>query len=172
MNIPQIFALGGAVAGVVAAATWLLPRHVVVERSAHVLASPASVLALASSTDGYQRFNPYRTTEPNLQITAFGPASGVGSGFRFVGKDTTGSQTISAIHSDRVDYAIDLGAMGQPKQSLRAVSDGNGGAHVTWTMNADMGVNPIARVMGLMMDKFVGPTFEMGLANINTTLKA
>jgi hypothetical protein len=169
MKIAKILAVGGVAAAALAASTLMLPRHVVVERSARVSSSPEAVLALASSTDGYQRFNPYRNAEPNLQITAFGPASGVGSGFHFVGKDTTGSQTIRAVHRDRVEYSIDLGAMGQPEQSLSAVADGQGST-VTWTMHADMGNNPIARVMGLMMDQFVGPTFETGLANINTTL--
>jgi carbon monoxide dehydrogenase subunit G len=171
MNIARLFALGAAAATTCAAATLLLPRHVVVERSAHVSATPEAVLSMASSTDGYQRFNPYRSTEPNLQITAFGPAAGVGSGFHFVGKDTTGSQTVSAVHADRVEYALDLGAMGQPTQSLRAADDGQGGALVTWTMHADLGINPLARVMGLMMDSFVGPTFEAGLANIDSVLK-
>ena len=41
-----------------------------------------------------------------------------------------------------------------------------GGTQVTWTMNGDMGANPLYRWMGLFMDKMVGPDFDAGLANL------
>ena len=37
---------------------------------------------------------------------------------------------------------------------------------VIWTLDSDNGLNPISRWMGLMMDKFVGPDYEKGLANM------
>jgi hypothetical protein len=37
-------------------------------------------------------------------------------------------------------------------------------------MNADMGFNPIGRVMGLFMDGMQGPIFDTGLANLNKAL--
>ncbi len=30
----------------------------------------------------------------------------------------------------------------------------------------DLGINPVLRVMGLFMDGMIGPSFELGLANI------
>jgi hypothetical protein len=96
MNIPQILALGGVAAAALTTATLLfLPRHVVVQRVARVSASPAAVVALASSTDGYQRFSPYKTAEPDLKVEPFGPAAGVGAGFRFESKDAKGGKTSS-----------------------------------------------------------------------------
>jgi hypothetical protein len=88
----QIITLTLGALALLAAATLLLPRHVRVQRSAHVPASADAVLALASSNQGYQRFNPYRNSDPKLQIETFGPAQGVGSGFRFSSKDGKGSQ--------------------------------------------------------------------------------
>ena len=165
MTLMQILAASAGVLAVVLAATWLLPRQIHVERQAAIKADPATVLALAASGEGYQRFNPYKSTDPALEIALFGPPSGVGSGFRFAGKEGKGSQTVSAVTGDAVHYRIDLGSMGKPSQTIRAEPN-DGGAHVTWSMQADMGFNPIARVMGLFMDRMVGPTFERGLANL------
>ena len=167
MTLVQILAGSAAVIAVLAAGTLLLPRHVHVERQAIIETDARTVLALAASGEGYQRFNPYKSTDPDLSITLYGPASGVGSGFHFAGKDGKGSQTVAAVTGDAVHFDIDLGPMGKPRQTIRAAARDDG-TQVTWSMQADMGFNPIGRVMGLFMDRMVGPTFERGLANLET----
>ena len=159
-------AIGAAVLIGLTASTFLLPRIVTVERSAQVTATPANIIARAASNTGYQTFNPYRTADPALKIDPFGPEHGVGSGFHFEGKDGKGSQTVAAVTETSVTYAIDMGAMGQPTQILSARPNANG-SDVTWTVEADMGMNPIARVIGLFMDGFMGKTLEQGLTNLD-----
>ena len=156
----SLYAVGALVA--LTAATYALPRHVSTERVAVVQAAPEDVLALAASNSGFQTFNPYRTMDPDLDIALFGPDTGVGSGFSFDGKDGTGSQTVTDITDKSVVYAIDLGPMGQPTQSITAVATDTG-TRVTWRVDADMGFNPAFRVFGLFMDSAMGPTFELGL---------
>ena len=165
MEVWTIITGGVGVLAVAAVATLALPRHVHVERQATLNATPDAVLALAASNEGYQRFNPYLTADPNLKISHFGPSSGVGSGFHFDGSDGKGSQTVSGISDTAVKYDIDMGKMGQPKQMISAVPDGDG-VRVTWAMDMDLGMNPIARVFGLFMDRMIGKTFEQGLDNL------
>lgn len=165
MTFLNVLAGVAGLLAVLAGATFLLPRHVEVERRALIDAPPERVLALAASGEGYQRFNPYLSADPDLSITLFGPPSGVGSGFRFAGKEGRGSQTVSAVSDDAVHYRIDLGPMGKPEQAIRARPH-EGKAQVVWTMRADTGFNPVGRVMGLFMDRMVGPIFERGLANL------
>lgn len=94
-----------------------LPSSRRVERSGFVPAAPEQVFQLLSSTDGFQSFNPHKDDEPDLEITPFGPSSGVGAGFGFVGKSTTGTQTISALEANRkVTMEIDLGSMGRTRR--------------------------------------------------------
>lgn len=165
MTIKTI-ALGTLAALTVAtAAAFTLPRHVTVERSATMAVAPDAVIALAASNTGYQTFNPYRDLDPNLRVELFGPASGVGSGFAFESKDGAGQQTVAAVDAEKVVFAIDLGPMGQPTQAIAAVAV-DGVTEVTWSMEMDLGLNPLFRVMGLFMDGMVGPNFELGLANI------
>lgn len=117
MNLKKLatFCVGGAT--VLAAASLALPRHVNIERTALMETAPEAVIELASSNAGYQRFNPYKDDDPDLQIALFGPDSGVGSGFSFEGKDGTGQQTVASVSADRVVFNIDLGPFGHAHPS-------------------------------------------------------
>lgn len=143
----------------------LLPRKVVVSRNADVAIQPDELIKRIASTDGFQTFNPYCTTDPNLEITPFGPKEGVGSGFKFKGKEGKGKQTVVEMTDTRITHLIDLGAMGKPVQTIE-VRAKDGGSHVIWTVNSDMGYNPIFRIFGLFMDKMLGKTYELGLSNM------
>ncbi len=165
MTLISLLSLGAGALGVATLATFALPRHVEVIRQAEVAVPPGDVLALAASNQGYQRFNPYMSADPALKITLFGPAEGVGSGFHFEGRDGKGSQTVASVDAKTVRYFIDLGPMGQPEQSITATPS-ESGSLVTWRMTADMGMNPIGRVMGLFMDRMLGDTFQQGLTNL------
>ena len=143
----------------------LLPRKVVVTRHADVAMRPEDIIARVVNTEGFQTFNPYCTTDPDLKITPFGPAEGVGSGFRFEGKEGKGTQTVTAVTATSVTHLIDLGAMGKPVQTIKAEATDTG-ARVTWSVASDMGFNPVFRIFGLFMDRMLGKTYELGLKNI------
>ncbi len=154
-----------AIIAAIALATLLLPRKVIVTRHADVNMRPEDVIARVASTQGFQTFNPYQTTDPNLKISPFGPSEGVGAGFRFEGKEGKGTQTITDVTATRVTHLIDLGAMGQPVQTIEARAT-EIGTRVTWTVTSDMGLNPVFRIFGLFMDRMLGKTYELGLKNI------
>lgn len=154
-----------AIIAAIALIALLLPRKVVVTRQADVSLSPEDVIARVASTEGFQTFNPYCTTDPDLKITPFGPTEGVGSGFRFEGKEGKGTQTVTEITTTRVTHLIDLGAMGKPVQTIEAKATDTG-ARITWTVTSDMGYNPVFRISGLFMDRMLGKTYELGLKNI------
>ncbi|MEO0677863.1 MAG: SRPBCC family protein [Pseudomonadota bacterium] len=159
-----VYTILAAIAAV-ALLTLLLPRKAVVTRTADMDLTPDQVVACISSTEGFQAFNPYKATDPDLKITPFGPAAGVGAGFRFEGKEGKGTQTIVAVDEKSVTYQIDLGAMGKPVQIISAAPHG-AGARVTWTVTSDLGYNPIFRVVGLFMDRMLGQTYELGLERL------
>jgi hypothetical protein len=165
MNLKKIATYTACGVAALAIATQALPRHVNIERVAIIDAAPEAVIELAASNTGYQAFNPYKDLDPNLSVEMFGPTSGVGSGFSFESKDGAGQQTVASVTQDQVTFDLDLGPLGQPTQAISAVAV-DGATEVTWSMDMDLGVNPLFRVMGLFMDGMIGPNFELGLANI------
>ncbi|MGX9355478.1 DUF6596 domain-containing protein [Roseobacteraceae bacterium S113] len=159
-----VFTIASIIAAIALVAL-LLPRKVVVTRQANIAMRPEDVISRVASTDGFQTFNPYCTTDPDLQITPFGPAAGIGSGFRFEGKEGKGTQTVTDVTATCVTHLIDLGAMGKPVQTIEVVAQGEGSL-VIWTVTSDMGFNPVFRIFGLFMDRMLGKTYELGLKNI------
>jgi uncharacterized protein YndB with AHSA1/START domain len=166
----SVLVLGGAVALVATLVIAFLPSKRVVQRTAVVKAPPADVFAVLSSSAGFQRFNPYRDEDPNLKIRLTGPESGIGSGFSFEGKGGQGTQTITALTPDRsVTMHLDLGPMGQPTTTF-TLADHPEGTAVSWRTEAVLGRNPVARVIGVFLDRMMGPTYERGLANLDRVL--
>ncbi|MEL6735660.1 MAG: SRPBCC family protein [Pseudomonadota bacterium] len=162
--------IGIAAVALVAVAPFALPGTVEVERSAVVQAQPDAIYKLLSSNSGFQTFNPYKDTDPDLKIELSGPAEGVGSTFRFEGKEGKGTQTITSLETNRVvAMQIDLGAMGKPLQRF-TLSPQDGGTKVVWNVTMNFGMNPIGRVMGLFMDGMMGPVYDRGLDNLSKTV--
>jgi Polyketide cyclase / dehydrase and lipid transport len=170
MTILSYVGYGAGVIAILAAGTLLLPRNVRVERVASIAAAPADVIAVASSAESYQTFNPYKKADPAFKYEVFGPTSGVGSGWKFESKDGKGQAVVTKVAADRVEYAVDLGAMGKPNQTIMVVADGTG-SKVTWAMDADMGYNPIGRVMGLFLDGMIGQNHANGIQLLGEALK-
>ena len=42
---------------------------------------------------------------------------------------------------------------------------------VTWGFESELGLNPMSRWMGLMMDNWVGGDYERGLVNLKTLVE-
>ncbi len=167
MALQSYLFIGAGVIGSLSLLSFTLPQKIHIEREAVIQAGPTTLYELASSNSGFQKFNPYKSVDPNLKIEFFGPDVGIGSGFSFDGKDGKGTQTISALESNKsVTMQIDLGAKGTPTQTFNFDKVATG-TRVVWGLDADFGNNPIGRIIGLFMDKMMGETFERGLKNLS-----
>jgi hypothetical protein len=66
----------------------------------------------------------------------------------------------------RLVYQLFFGDDAAPSTGeLRLAPEGSG-SRVTWTMSGDVGASPIGRWFALLAERFVGPDFEAGLANL------
>ncbi|MEM8754902.1 MAG: SRPBCC family protein [Pseudomonadota bacterium] len=166
MTLAAILASAAGGLACLAALPYALPGTAVIEREALIDAEPAAIYALLDGAAGFQRINPWRDADPELEITLSGPERGVGSAFAFKGAEGTGAQTVVAVDPGReVVTEIDLGPLGKPVQTFTIAPVGKG-ARVVWRTEAAFGLNPIGRVIGLFMDGRLGPVYERGLKNI------
>jgi ribosome-associated toxin RatA of RatAB toxin-antitoxin module len=172
MNIPTIVMTALVLLATGVAALFFLARKAHVERSIIVEAPAEDVFALVRTVDGFNQFNPFKLRDPQLRITPNGAAAGVGAGFSWKGKEGRGTQTIIREVTDKaVVMQLDLGPQGRPVQTL-AFAAVDGGTRVTWSLDADFGANPIARLFGLVLDRFLGPAYESGLRQLKTVVEA
>jgi hypothetical protein len=103
-----------------------------------------------------------------MEITYSGPPSGTGAGWAWKSKsEGDGKMNFTASEPNRrLAYELFFPDFGTTSTgALELAADGTG-TKVTWSMNGDMGSNPLFRWLALFGDKMVGPDFEAGLANL------
>ena len=154
---------------------FLLPRDVRVERSVEIDASPQAVFTMVNDFQQFNRWQPWAQIDPTTRYVYEGPATGAGSRMTWYSDhpqvgDGMQEITLSEPYS-RVRMALDFGTGGLANADYLIDAVGAGGSILTWTLETDMGGNPVARYVGLMMDGMVGPAYEQGLANLKEILE-
>jgi hypothetical protein len=160
---------------VLALVSFLLPREVTVTRSIVIDAPPEEVFPHIDSLQAFDKWSPWAGIDPEMQQSFSGPERGVGNRMEWSSDDPdvgSGSQEITvSIPNERVETALDFGEMGQGTAwlDLAAVPEGT---EVTWGLLADMGLNPVGRYIGLMMDRWVGADYQRGLERLKEIVEA
>ena len=153
---------------------FLLPKDIRVERSTEIDASPQAVFKMVSDFRQFNRWQPWAQIDPTTRYVYEGPATGAGSRMVWysdhpdVGNGTQ-EITLSEPYS-RVRMALDFGTDGLAYADYLIDADG-AGSILTWTLEADMGGNPLMGWIGLAMDNMVGSAYELGLANLKDILE-
>jgi len=147
---------------------FFLPGSFRVVRSIDVAAPPEKVYALVADPRGWKQWSVWNQRDPQMAVVYSGPASGVGAKWEWKSKsEGDGAMTFTAAEpARRVAFDLYFPDFGTTsKGELVFVPAGNL-TRVTWTMNGDMGKNPIAHWFALGADSMVGKDFESGLAGL------
>ena len=68
----------------------------------------------------------------------------------------------------RVAADVDFGQGGSPAKQVYTLTPEGAGTKVSWSMDVDLGMNPIGRYFGLGFDAMIGKDFDKGLALLKT----
>ena len=160
-----------AIVMIAIAVAYMLPERVTVARSVVVDASPAIIFPLVNDLRAAQAWSPWRTPGDNIEVGFSGPASGVGQAMTWHSDNPavgSGTQRIDESEPQRrVVSTLDFGDNGAGIAALVLEPAGEG-ATVTWTVDMNMGHNPVSRYIGLFMDDLLGDDFARGLATLKT----
>jgi len=153
---------------------FFLPSTSEVSRQIEINRSADKVYGYVNDLRQFNRWSPWRGIDPEAKYQFEGPESGVGSIVRWssehreVGK---GMQEIVAAEPNK-SVETSLSFDGQGDAVARWLLDAAGeNTTVTWEFETDWGYNPIGRYMGLMMDKWVGGSYETGLENLKSLVE-
>jgi effector-binding domain-containing protein len=152
----------------------MLPRHVPVKRSVTINRPASLVYATVNSFVLFPKWSPWQELDPNMSQTTEGPRDGVGAKLVWKGNDKVGSgtQVITASTADQsVASDLDFGDMGVAKSLVTLTPDGNM-TRATWTVDVDMGANPIGHYVGLTMDGMLGKDFALGLSKLKNLVES
>ncbi|GHE96314.1 polyketide cyclase [Aliiroseovarius zhejiangensis] len=156
------------------AIAFLLPSDVSVSRSTLIAAPTEEIFPYVNSMQATEAWSPWLSRDPDVVLTYEGPEEGVGNTLRWTSDDPsvgTGIQVIIAsTPNERVDTALDFGPQGLANAYFD-LAPADGGTLVAWGFETDLGMNPIARWMGLMFDGWIGADYEKGLANLKALVE-
>jgi hypothetical protein len=152
---------------VLALISFFLPSTVSVERTTVVKASAETVFNQVNSPRQWDTWSPWKEQDPNITNEYSGPESGPGASNTWKSpKLGDGSQTIVASSPyNTITLELDFGRGSKPQSNWK-FEETPEGTKVSWDFKMDLGMNPIARYMGLMMGGMVGPSYEKGLENL------
>jgi len=146
-----------------------LPASVHVERSAVIDASPAEVYPLVASLERFNEWSPWADLDPAAVYEFTGPAAGVGARMTWRSDKPevgAGSQEVIAATENR-EVTVRLAFEGQGEALAGwTLEPQDGGTLATWSFDMGLGMNPVLRWMGLMIDGPIGADYERGLSRL------
>ncbi|MEM7471320.1 MAG: SRPBCC family protein [Pseudomonadota bacterium] len=152
----------------------LLPREVTVERQAAMNVPAEKIFPHVNNLKATEAWSPWLGIDPYVQTTYSEIAEGVGAKMSWTSEDPQvgngAMEVIESVPNKSVKNALDFGDMGTAIADYKLVEEG-GVTTVTWGLTADMGVGPVGRWMGLMMDDWVGADYERGLDNLKALVE-
>ncbi len=159
-------------ASMLALVGFLLPQQIEIARGASIKAPPETIFAMLNEPKRWKEWSSWSQREPTMPIEYSGPTGGVGAKWSWNSKEQ-GEGSIVNIVSEaptKLVYEMRFGKSQQLSRGefilLPATSTNSKETRVVWTMYADAGANPFYRWMSLLADRFVGPDFVDGLANL------
>jgi effector-binding domain-containing protein/uncharacterized protein YndB with AHSA1/START domain len=158
---------------VVVGVAFLLPSNVHFERSAVIKASPEEIFAVVNDLTRFNDWSPWAKKDPKTKYSIDGVPTGKGAHMSWVSEKLgNGSQEI--VESEpfqTVKTKLEFGEQG-PSYATFTLQPADGGTKVVWAFDTDLGSNPVARYMGLMIEHWVGPDYDEGIANLKTVVEA
>jgi hypothetical protein len=143
--LKRIFVVLVALVAVLAIVGVLLPRNIHIERSVSI-ARPASLIyATVNSFQLFPQWSPWQDLDPNMHQSTTGPRDGIGAKLVWSGNDKVGSGTqliTASTPNQSVASDVDFGKMGVAKSNVLLQPQADS-TRVTWTLDIDMGANPI-----------------------------
>ena len=152
-------------------ASALMPSHCHLERTIVINAPPRLVFEQVNNLKNWQKWSYWDQLDPEAKKVYEGPESGPGSRYSWDGKKVKkGSMLITESHApETIKTDLDFSEQGKAQAAFK-FEPADGGTKVTWSFDSDVGFSQ--RVfMALMIDKFLGESYEKSLANLKEVVE-
>jgi hypothetical protein len=149
---------------------FFLPSHIHLDRSIVIQAPVDSIFKEVVDFHNWDKWSSWHKKDPKIELSYAGPQSGVGSSYTWKsenGQVGSGRQvTMEVIPNKFIKNEMYFMEESTPSYGSFTFEDTGNGIKVTQNMDSDAGINPIQRLMGKLMELFVGPEFEQSLSDL------
>lgn len=151
----------------------LLSPKFKVSRTVTINTTPDKVYALVANPRAWKQWSVWNRRDPSMAMTYSGAESGAGAVWEWKSaSEGDGRMRFTAAEPpQRMAYELffpDFGttSTGEFRFEAPAGSTPAGTTAVTWSIDGDMGSNPLYRWFALAADRLIGRDFEAGLNNL------
>ena len=139
-----------------------------IARDVTITAPADKVYALIADPREWKRWSVWNRRDPAMQITYSGPPSGAGAAWAWHSQsEGDGKMSFTAAQANRrIAYDLYFPDFGTTSHGALELTADGAGTRVVWSMEGDMGRNPLFHWLALFSDRMIGPDFEAGLANL------
>lgn len=153
-----------------------LPGSAHVERSTTIDAPVERVFAYVNDLEKWDDWSPWSEKDPDMDVSWGEITEGMGASYCWEGDpDQVGKgclEITEVVENEKIVNKLDFMEQGTAMGSY-TFSEADGKTTVTWGFDTDVSSPPvIGKFFGMMMDGFVGPDFEKGLANLKALAEA
>ncbi len=153
------------------------PRVAKMERSTTINASPEKIWPYLNNLRSFvENWSPWTEKDPNAEHVYNDISEGVGAHYSWKGeKKKVGEGSMEIKTSEPMNLIkvhLEFKGRGDAMAGWILRDNGDGSCQVTWDFESDNGMNPMARLFGRMMDKFLGPDYENGLSKLKAVCEA
>lgn len=151
----------------------LLPGKTHFERQMGIAAPANVVYQQIHELKNWPNWSYWYALDPTAKMVYSSPASaGLGAWYTWDGdKKTVGSGKLTILEADSAKLLrckMNFGDNSASFADFKLTATDTTSTKVVWTFDTDHGLNPLARWFGLMMEGFLSPDFEKGLAKLKT----
>jgi len=148
----------------------LLPGKVHVERRLIISATPENVFHQINTLKNWEKWSPWMQMDTTMHLVYSGPESGAGATYKWMSNNKNiGKGRLSIISSfpfDSIQILMDYEKNGKSTGKFLLVNV-NQKTNLIWSIESNLGWNPLTRWFGLFSDRMIGPDLEKGLANLD-----
>lgn len=159
--------------------SFFLPSKSYVERSMQMKAKPQQIFHLVNNFKNWGLWDYWHKVDTTTQYTYNDIPEGVGSSYSWKSNHSKvgeGSMTVLEVIPDQKWVAeMSFNGMGVSNATF-TIQPNDSGVKVTWAMESEgKGMAfywvPLHKIMGMFIDRMVGPDFEIGLTNMKNIVE-
>lgn len=163
-----------ATACMLAAAAFLLPEKILIQRTATIDAPARIVFNQVNDLHCWNKWSTWNLIDPEMKVKYINGGCGNGAGYEWTSENRQvgkGKLLITgSVPYDSIATIMDF-MEGGIAYSYFLFKENEGKTSVTWALETHLGNKPLSRWVGLMFEKMMGPDLEKGLNKLNEQCK-
>jgi uncharacterized protein YndB with AHSA1/START domain len=160
---------------VLVVAAYFLPRGYRIERTVEIAAPPGQVFEWVGNLEKWRAWGVWYERDPAMAVTvSTDPGPAEAGGWVSWQSETQGNGTARLVKAEppwSAVYDLSFEGFDMTSRGSFRLEPTDAGVRVIWTDSGDLGLNPVYRWFGLMLDQMVGADFEAGLARLKALVE-